>query len=73
MLILYQVFYSTSEQIGRLIESLSQGADAGSFNLIPNVPSNRPGHSKSSSLSTNDINWTVEERLERMLGAMTAS
>ncbi|KAF9533438.1 hypothetical protein CPB83DRAFT_474243 [Crepidotus variabilis] len=68
-----KVFYSTSEQIGRLIESLSQGAEAGSFNFLPSPPSNRPGHSASSSLSTNDINWTVEERLERMLGAMGAS
>jgi len=69
-----KVFYSTSEQIGRLIESLSQGADAGSFNFLPNMPpSDRPSHSKTSSLSTNDINWTVEERLERMLGAMTTS
>ncbi|KAH9483993.1 hypothetical protein JR316_0003471 [Psilocybe cubensis] len=61
------VFYSSSAQIGRLIESLSQGADAGSFNIIPN---RGPGHSNSSSLSTNDINWTVEERLEHMLGSM---
>ncbi|KAF8162952.1 hypothetical protein B0H34DRAFT_672070 [Crassisporium funariophilum] len=64
-----KVFYSSSAQIGRLIESLSQGVDSGSFNFLPNVP-NRPGHSASSSLSTNDINWTVEERLDRMLGAM---
>ncbi|PPQ81221.1 hypothetical protein CVT25_015744 [Psilocybe cyanescens] len=61
------VFYSSSAHIGRLIESLSQGADAGSFNIIPN---RGPGHSTSSSLSTNDINWTVEERLEHMLGSM---
>ncbi|KAF9566339.1 hypothetical protein CPC08DRAFT_116394 [Agrocybe pediades] len=65
-----KVFYSSSAQIGRLIESLSQGADAGSFNFLPNLPSRGPGHSASSSMSTNDINWTVEERLDRMLGAM---
>lgn len=65
-----QVFYSSSAQIGRLIESLSQGMDAGSFNFR----SNRSiGHSASSSVSTNDINWTVEERLEHMLGAISGS
>lgn len=64
-----KVFHSSSAQIGRLIESLSQGVDSGSFNITPNT--NRgPGHSASSSLSTNDINWTVEERLDRMLGAI---
>ncbi|KAJ3512524.1 hypothetical protein NLJ89_g3468 [Agrocybe chaxingu] len=68
-----KVFYSSSAQIGRLIENLSQGADAGSFNFLPNLPSRGPGHSTSSSLSTNDINWTVEERLERMLGQMNSS
>jgi hypothetical protein len=68
-----KVFYSSSAQIGRLIESLSQGADAGSFNFLPNNPNRGPGHSASSSLSTNDMNWTVEERLDRMLGAMNAS
>ncbi|KAF8188401.1 hypothetical protein BJ912DRAFT_401756 [Pholiota molesta] len=68
-----KVFYSSSAQIGRLIESLSQGADAGSFNFLPNVPNRPPGHSASSSVSTNDINWTVEERLDRMLGAMNNS
>jgi len=65
-----KVFHSSSAQIGRLIESLSQGVDSGSFNFLPNAPNRGPGHSASSSLSTNDINWTVEERLDRMLGAM---
>ncbi|KAF8803510.1 hypothetical protein BYT27DRAFT_7303490 [Phlegmacium glaucopus] len=65
-----KVFHSSSAQIGRLIESLSQGVDSGSFNFLPNMPGRGPGHSASSSLSTNDINWTVEERLDRMLGAM---
>jgi len=73
MTTLFQVFHSSSAQIGQLIENLSQGADSGSFNFLPNLPSRGPGHSASSSLSTNDINWTVEERLERMLGAMNAS
>lgn len=65
-----QVFYSSSEQIGRLIENLSQGMDAGSFNFLPNPTSGTPGHSATSSSSTNDIHWTVEERLEHMLGSM---
>lgn len=65
-----KVFYSSSAQIGRLIESLSQGMDAGSFNFRPN---RSIGHSASSSVSTNDINWTVEERLEHMLGAIGGS
>jgi serine/arginine repetitive matrix protein 2 len=68
----FQVFYSSSEQIGRLIENLSQRMDAGSFNFVPNpTPApGPPGHSASSSLSTNDIHWTVEERLEHMLGSI---
>ncbi|KAF8959075.1 hypothetical protein BDZ97DRAFT_1424778 [Flammula alnicola] len=33
-----KVFYSSSAQIGRLIENLSQGADAGSFNFCPVCP-----------------------------------
>lgn len=66
-----KVFYSSSEQIGRLIENLSQGMDAGSFNFLPSPT--RPAHSASSSLSTNDIHWTVEERLEHMLGSMRPS
>ena len=73
MTTLSQVFYSSSAQIGQLIENLSQGADSGSFNFMPNLSGRGPGHSASSSLSTNDINWTVEERLERMLGAMNPS
>ncbi|KAF8911121.1 hypothetical protein CPB84DRAFT_1763367 [Gymnopilus junonius] len=68
-----KIFYSSSAQIGRLIEGLSQGADAGSFNFLPNLRNRGPGHSASSSLSTNDINWTVEERLDRMLGQMNAT
>ncbi|KAF7968557.1 hypothetical protein HWV62_30089 [Athelia sp. TMB] len=65
-----KIFYSSSNQIGRLIENLSEGQDAGSFNF---TPSKRPGHSaKSSFQSDGDINWTVEERLEHMLGSMKA-
>ncbi|KAJ6496532.1 hypothetical protein C8R47DRAFT_1114440 [Mycena vitilis] len=59
-----KVFYSSSAQIGRLIENMSQGMEAGSFNILPTRPL---GHSTSSSLSETDMNWTVEERLEHML------
>lgn len=61
-----QVFYSSTAQIGRLIENLSQGMDSGSFNFAPS-PS-RPGHSASSSLSTNEL--SMEERLELVLGSL---
>ncbi|KAF8557337.1 hypothetical protein OG21DRAFT_1457871 [Imleria badia] len=62
-----KVFYSSSAQIGRLIENLSQGMDAGSFNFILNQP---PDHSTASPFhSDTDSQWTVEERLEHMLGA----
>jgi hypothetical protein len=63
-----QVFYSSSNQIGRLIENLSEGQEAGSFNFVPTKVS---GHSNPSSFhSEADTHWTVEERLEHMLGSM---
>ncbi|KIJ68939.1 hypothetical protein HYDPIDRAFT_105474 [Hydnomerulius pinastri MD-312] len=66
-----KVFYSSSTQIGRLIESLSQGMDAGSFNFVPNHPPDRSA--PSSFHSDADMHWTVEERLEHMLGTMRNS
>ncbi|KAI0695429.1 hypothetical protein C8T65DRAFT_46204 [Cerioporus squamosus] len=77
-----KVFFSSSQQIGRLIENLSRGMDAGSFNIMPGAASaatstrapGHPGHSVSSSLGSQaDVSWTVEERLEQMLGSMGAS
>lgn len=63
-----KVFYSSSAQIGRLIENLSQGMDAGSFNFIINQ---HPDQSASNSFhSGSDKQWTVEEKLEHMLGAL---
>jgi hypothetical protein len=63
-----KVFYSSSNQIGRLIENLSEGQEAGSFNFRP---TKRPGHSNTSSFqSETDMHWTVEERLEQLLGSM---
>ena len=60
-----QVFYSSTAQIGRLIENLSQGlgVDSGSFNIVPGAGAPRSYHSESSA------NWTVEERIERMLAS----
>lgn len=64
-----QVFFSSSAQIGRLIENMSRGMDAGSFNITPDQ--GRSGHSASSSLGSEaDMRWTVEERLEQMLSSM---
>jgi serine/arginine repetitive matrix protein 2 len=66
-----QVFYSSSAQIARLIEKMSQGVDAGSFNIMPSAASARGQSVASSSLhSDGSQNWTVEERLDRMLGSM---
>ncbi|KZV71776.1 hypothetical protein PENSPDRAFT_751453 [Peniophora sp. CONT] len=61
-----KVFYSSSAQIGRLIENLSSGlgVDSGSFNIVPGAgAAPRSYHSESSA------NWTVEERIERMLAS----
>jgi len=63
-----KVFFSSSAHIGRLIENLSKGLDSGSFNILPNQPQS---HATTPSLgSESDVRWTVEERLEHMLGSM---
>ncbi|KAF8626244.1 hypothetical protein AX15_004923 [Amanita polypyramis BW_CC] len=66
-----KVYYSSSAQIGHLIESLSQGVDTGTG---ASAGGPRPGHSASSSLSmppsANDAHWTVEERLDDMLNSI---
>ncbi|EEB89099.1 hypothetical protein MPER_12849, partial [Moniliophthora perniciosa FA553] len=65
-----RVYYGSANQIGLLIEGISQGMDAGSFNIMPDY-STSTGHSATSSLSEADMHhWTVEERLERMLGRL---
>lgn len=63
-----KVYFSSSAQIGRLIENLSQGMDAGSFNFVPNLPADRA--TPSSLHSDPEMQWTVEEKLEHMLGAI---
>ncbi|KZT11638.1 uncharacterized protein LAESUDRAFT_720897 [Laetiporus sulphureus 93-53] len=66
-----KVFFSSSAHIGQLIENLSRGVDSGSFNVAPEQPQASVGHSASSSIGSDaEMRWTVEERLEHMLGAM---
>ncbi|KAJ3856327.1 hypothetical protein EV368DRAFT_78835 [Lentinula lateritia] len=65
-----KVYYTSSAQIGRLIENLSQGMDAGAFNFSQGQA--EYSHSATSSMTghTGTDYLTVEERLEHMLGAM---
>lgn len=63
-----KVFFSSSAQIGRLIDNLSHGAESGSFNILPNTPTHTSRPSESSS-----AHWTVEERLEHMLNSLGTS
>lgn len=67
-----KVFFSSSGQIARLIENMSRDVDAGSFNITPDRAHGHAeaGHSNSSSL---DMRWTLEERLEHMLGTVSPS
>ncbi|GLB35396.1 hypothetical protein LshimejAT787_0209610 [Lyophyllum shimeji] len=62
-----KVYHSPAGDIGRLIQDLSRNMEAGSFNFAA-----RPGHSASSSLSTNDMTWTLEERLDEMIDTVRA-
>jgi hypothetical protein len=59
----HQVFFSSSAQIGRLIDNLSHGAEAGSFNIMPTAHNRTP----------DPAHWTVEERLEHMLSSLGTS
>ncbi|KAH9063722.1 hypothetical protein EDB83DRAFT_2519878 [Lactarius deliciosus] len=63
-----KVFFSSSAQIGRLIDNLSHGAEAGSFNILPSAHAHASRPSESSS-----AHWTVEERLEHMLSSLGTS
>ncbi|KAH9038984.1 hypothetical protein EDB85DRAFT_2141550 [Lactarius pseudohatsudake] len=66
-----KVFFSSSAQIGRLIDNLSQGAEAGSFNILPSAHTHASRPSESSSAQS--AQWTVEERLEHMLSSLGTS
>ncbi|KAF7295058.1 hypothetical protein MIND_01044000 [Mycena indigotica] len=59
-----KVYYSSPTEIGRLIETISSGTEAGSFNIL----ANRPVHSAASSVSEAD--WTVEDRIEHLLAGV---
>lgn len=74
------MFYSSAAHIGRLIESMSRGADAGSFNIIPTQPDSpsplppdmsfltKLGNGKHSpALSMTDNTYSVEDRLDHLL------
>lgn len=63
----YQVFFSSSAQIDRLIETLTRDKEAGSFNIAPDRQYSQPGHSASSSMGS------ATDMLERMLGSMSAN
>jgi serine/arginine repetitive matrix protein 2 len=65
-----QVFFSSSAQIGRLIDNLSHGADSGSFNIVP--PTHGATHD-ATSFQSDPPHWTVEERLEHMLNSLATS
>ncbi|KIP07966.1 hypothetical protein PHLGIDRAFT_35191 [Phlebiopsis gigantea 11061_1 CR5-6] len=67
-----KVFFSSSTQIARLIENMSRDVDAGSFNITPDRAHSHAGHSVSSSVGS-AAEWTLEERLEHMLGAVSAN
>ncbi|KAH8833522.1 hypothetical protein DL96DRAFT_443811 [Flagelloscypha sp. PMI_526] len=71
-----KVFYSSPAQIGKLIENLSTGMDAGAFNIMPHrqnelpLPTrSRPEHSATSSMSSG-ADWTMEDRLEHVLQSL---
>jgi serine/arginine repetitive matrix protein 2 len=66
ILLLHQVFFSSSAQIGRLIDNLSQDADAGSFNILHTAHNG-------TSVQPDPTHWTVEERLEHMLNSLGTS
>ena len=67
-----QVFFSSSTQIARLIENMSRDVDAGSFNITPDRAHSHAAHSASSSIGS-AADWTLEERLEHLLGAVSAN
>lgn len=64
----WKVFFSSSTQIGRLIDNLSHGADAGSFNILPTANANN-----AASFQADPAHWSVEERLEHMLNSLGTS
>ncbi|KZT74004.1 hypothetical protein DAEQUDRAFT_761471 [Daedalea quercina L-15889] len=70
-----KVFFSSPAQIGQLIDNLSRGVDAGSFNITPETSRQLVGHSASSSIgSESEARWTLEERrLQQLLGSLDSA
>jgi len=64
-----KVFYSDAKDITRLIEQITQGADSGSFNL---VPKRTPG-SFSTMHTTRTEDLPVEDQLDRLMQRVGAS
>ncbi|KAG9124148.1 hypothetical protein FRC07_012654 [Ceratobasidium sp. 392] len=77
-----RVFFSNTDNIGQLIDSLSKSVEAGQFNILPGLPSVpnsylRPqsgaqsAHSFNSSMMSSlpDGDWTVEERIDHMIAS----
>ncbi|KAG8861930.1 hypothetical protein FRB96_002373 [Tulasnella sp. 330] len=72
-----KVFFSSAAHIGRLIESMSRGADSGSFNIVPAIPDSpklpdvsflaKFGGKHSPAPSMTDNSYSVEDRLEHLL------
>ncbi|KAF5391275.1 hypothetical protein D9757_001961 [Collybiopsis confluens] len=67
-----KVFYTSSAQIGRLIETLSNSMDAGAFKFAQGQSDYTMSSSSSMTGQTGSDYFTMEERLEHMLGAMNA-
>ena len=64
---LLQVFYSDAKDITRLIEQMTNGADSGSFNLVPKSASRAGGGSFSTMHTTRTEDLPVEDQLDRLI------
>lgn len=67
-----QVFYSDAKDITRLIEQITNGADSGSFNLVPK-PVSRTGGSFSTVHTTRTEDLPVEDQLDRLMQRVSDS
>jgi serine/arginine repetitive matrix protein 2 len=70
---LLQVFYSDAKDITRLIEQITNGADSGSFNLVPKSPSRTGGGSFSTMHTTRTEDLPVEDQLDRLIQRVASS
>jgi serine/arginine repetitive matrix protein 2 len=65
-----KVYVTPSAQIGRLIENLSQGMDAGSFKFAVNDHQRHEQTAHSHSSSYTGSEWTVERNINEMMRDM---